>query len=215
MHLEDKISVVHKILFTDMKFSAQQNVDVDDYSIRRCDKSLLHVSLKRRHAISPLTLAILYKCICRRVGIKVEIVGLPGDNLVCLPELNNRIVDVNDNGRLLSFHDCELRFREHRFPITVSTALKPKSTQLVVQRVLKYIDDGFGAATTAATPTRRTGDTAMKRAVLTALRALACSPDKERMESCRRLLGLTWVTQFVGAKVLMATEKDKREILDL
>jgi regulator of sirC expression with transglutaminase-like and TPR domain len=232
MHLEDKLSVVHKILFTEMKFStATHNEDDDDDDDSReqnhhhGDNSLLHTALKQRQDVSPLILAILYKCICRRVGIQVEIVGLPGDNLVCLPQLNNRnLVDVCDHGRLLTFHDCELRFQEtHRIPIMASTALKPKSTQLVVQRVLKNIDDGFGqslsssehrATTTTTRTIRPTGDDAMKRAVLTALRALACSPDKERMESCRRLLGLTWVTQFVGAKV-MATEKEKLAILDV
>jgi hypothetical protein len=122
-HLEDKLFVVHKVLFSDMQFSASRNDDEehdhmnDHDSHVECDNSLLHTALKRRRDINPLTLAILYKCICHRVGIRVEIVGLPGDNLLCLPDLNNRIVDINDHGRLLSFHDCELRFRAYRFPI--------------------------------------------------------------------------------------------------
>lgn len=199
MHLEDKLCVMHKVLFRELQFSSNNEYD-DNTSDHHCANSLLlHRSLKQRQAINPLTLSILYKCICRRVGIKVEIGLLPGNNLVSLPELN-RIVDVADNGRLLSFHDCELRFRAHRFPITRSSALKPKSTQLVIQRILKYIDDSLDKNSseneTAPPPPRLIGDDGMKRAAVTALRALACRPDTERMESCRRLLGLTWVTEF-------------------
>ncbi len=74
--------------------------------------SFLNEVLDRRLGI-PITLATLYMEIARRVGVRVEGIGLPGHFLLRYagPE-GTFYIDAFNRGEFLSEDDCRLRFRE-------------------------------------------------------------------------------------------------------
>ena len=70
---QDKIQAVNSVFFDELGFGGIPP-EGNYYDFRN---SLLHYALQERIGI-PMTLAILYKCISRRVGLHVDIIGLPG-----------------------------------------------------------------------------------------------------------------------------------------
>ncbi|EEC50453.1 predicted protein [Phaeodactylum tricornutum CCAP 1055/1] len=67
------------------------------------NSSLLFI-LENRKGI-PITLAVLYKCVLRRVGVFVDIIGLPG-HVVLGISTNEIFVDVFCGGQVLSVQNC-------------------------------------------------------------------------------------------------------------
>jgi regulator of sirC expression with transglutaminase-like and TPR domain len=76
--------------------------NVDNYYDVR-NSSFDHV-LKSRKGI-PMTLAVIYKCILHRVGVYVDMIGLPGHVVLGIPG-GDAFVDVFNGGRTLSLDDC-------------------------------------------------------------------------------------------------------------
>jgi regulator of sirC expression with transglutaminase-like and TPR domain len=96
--VEHKMDALQRVFYEEMHFCG----NTDDYY--NIGNSLLHSTLERKTAI-PLTLAILYQCIGRRIGVDVDIIGLPGHIVVGLPEME-LYVDVFREGKLLTRDDC-------------------------------------------------------------------------------------------------------------
>jgi regulator of sirC expression with transglutaminase-like and TPR domain len=91
------IETLHQVFFFEQGFTG--NTD-DYYDI---ENSFLHIGLQRKRAI-PMTLAILYKGVARRLNVEVDIVGLPGQIVVGIPALGYH-VDVFNGGRVLQRED--------------------------------------------------------------------------------------------------------------
>ena len=80
-------------LFRSLNFRGNEQ---NYYDVRN---SLLSFVLQERTGI-PITLAVVYKCVLMRVGVDVDIIGLPGHVVLGLPS-SALYVDVFDNGRIL------------------------------------------------------------------------------------------------------------------
>mmetsp|Transcript_2137 Transcript_2137/g.4654 ORF Transcript_2137/g.4654 Transcript_2137/m.4654 type:complete len:399 (+) Transcript_2137:287-1483(+) len=183
MSLRSKLQRVHTFFFDnkETRFSGNMQNYYDHQN------SLLDVSLGRRKGI-PMTLALLYKFICRRLDILVEIVGLPGHIVAHVPDLNT-FVDVFEGGRFLTVEDCTNIVTTYGFPMQQSylNALPP---ELIVQRILNNLENCL-----VRQPAISQAASARQRASITALRAIASNPRAEQLEECRHLLVLTWVSE--------------------
>lgn len=183
MSLQSKLRKVHTFLFANegTRFSGNTENYYDH------ENSLLDVSLHRRKSI-PMTLALLYKFICRRLDILVEIVGLPGHIVAHVVDLNI-FVDVFEGGRHLTERDCANIVTNFGFPMEPSY-LNPLPVELVVQRILNNLENCL-----VRHPAVGQAVSARQRASITALRAIASNPRAEQLEECRHLLVLTWVSE--------------------
>lgn len=192
MNIAQKIRAVHKVLFfggDELSLAFTGNVE----NYYECDNSLLHVTLERRKAI-PMTLAIIYKCICRRLGIQAYIIGLPGHIVVHVPEWCAQYVDVFHSGRLLTRQDCERIVNMHGFAMQDSY-LEPLSTHLVVCRVLKNMENCLERREINQVGR---GNVIRRAYLTTAFNTLSSGEHNDndaKLETCRRLLGLAWVTE--------------------
>lgn len=127
-----KLKRVHEVFFDHPDYGFAPNVS-DYYDYRN---SLLDVALERRKAI-PMTLVLLYKFICQRVGIVAEVIGLPGHIVAHVPDLNV-YVDVFNGGRHLTSVDCAAIVTNFGFPMQASY-LNPLPAELIVQRTLNNL----------------------------------------------------------------------------
>jgi hypothetical protein len=109
--------------------------NVNDYYSYK--NSLLSFVLLEKKGI-PLSLAILYSCICRRIGISVDIIGLPGHVVVGIPGERRLFVDVYHQGRLLTEQDCHAIAQSYGFPWQDSL-LRPLSPTQVFTRILNNL----------------------------------------------------------------------------
>jgi regulator of sirC expression with transglutaminase-like and TPR domain len=183
MSLATKVDRVDEVFFRNPATRFSGNVE-DYYDYRN---SLLDVALQRRQAI-PMTLALLYKFVCRRLDIAVEVVGLPGHIVAHLPELD-RFVDVFDGGKHLSEEDCSNIVHQYGFPMQPSY-LNPLSADLIVQRILNNLENCL-----VRNPSIHRPASSRQRAAITALRAIAGNPSDEQLGECRHLLVMTWTAE--------------------
>jgi regulator of sirC expression with transglutaminase-like and TPR domain len=183
MSLKNKLQRIDEVFFQreGTRFSGNTQ-NYYDYK-----NSLLDVSLRRRKAI-PMTLALLYKFICRRLDILVEVVGLPGHIVVHVPELD-RFVDVFAGGRILTAADCANIVSQFGFPMQQSY-LSPLPPEQVVHRILNNLENCL-----VRNPNIQRPASSRQRAAITALRAVASNPGDEQLEQCRHLLVLTWTSE--------------------
>lgn len=82
-----------------------------------------------------MTLALLYKYVARRLGLDVDVVGLPGHIVVSIPSLNLH-VDVFHHGRILHMEDLVEICHNYGFPFQVDF-LQPLSPEDTLARVCK------------------------------------------------------------------------------
>lgn len=183
MSIKTKLKIVDEAFFHQEHTCFSGNVQ-NYYDYRN---SLLDVSLDRRKAI-PMTLALLYKFICHRLDILVEVVGLPGHIVVHVPALA-RFVDVFEGGRHLSVADCINIVNQYGFPMQDSY-LSPLPPELIVQRILNNLENCL-----VRNPSIQRPASARQRAAITALRAVASEPNSEQLDECRHLLVLTWTSE--------------------
>lgn len=92
------VGLLNAMLIEDMGFAGNDENYYDEKN-----SSIDHV-LKSRKGI-PLTLAVIYKLILNRVGVIVDIIGLPGHVVLGIPH-QETFVDVYNGGRTLSVEDC-------------------------------------------------------------------------------------------------------------
>jgi regulator of sirC expression with transglutaminase-like and TPR domain len=101
------IAALNHVLFVEEGFRGNRN---DYYDPRN---SFLNDVLDRKLGI-PITLALVYMTVARRVGFPVFGVGLPGHFLLKHYDVEGRetLIDAFDSGRIVSAADCQRRLDE-------------------------------------------------------------------------------------------------------
>jgi regulator of sirC expression with transglutaminase-like and TPR domain len=134
----DKIQIINNCLFQQEGFKGNS----DDYYNYR--NSLLDCVLDSKMGI-PITLAILYTCICRRLGLDVYLVGLPGHVVLGFSTNedsdNNpdvQFLDVFREGKLLSVQDCRRICLSYNVPF-FDKYIEPLPAHQVLQRILNNL----------------------------------------------------------------------------
>ncbi|KAG7369196.1 transglutaminase [Nitzschia inconspicua] len=117
--------------------------------------SLLDHVLQSKKGI-PLTLSILYSCVCYRLGIPVQITGLPGHVVLGFDSddgaFGHRVfMDVFHGGRMLSVADCRSIVSHYPVPWDDSY-LEPLRNESVIQRVLNNLSHCHFQAMSNNTP---------------------------------------------------------------
>ena len=99
----DKLTAFHRFLFEEQGFHGSR---VNYYNP---SNSYLNETIDDREGL-PITLSVVYMTLARRVGLKVEGVGLPGHFVVrAVPEMGEPVlVDPFERGKTLSLDDAKL-----------------------------------------------------------------------------------------------------------
>ena len=100
--IKAKLVIINKTLFEELGFGGNE---ADYYNYRN---SLLNFVIETKKGI-PITLAILYTCVCRRLNICVDMIGLPGHLVLgFVDDGGNRLfMDVFRGGQILTLTDCQ------------------------------------------------------------------------------------------------------------
>ena len=96
------VSEVSRLLFEECGFTGNQQ---NYYSPQN---SLLDYVLDQRTGI-PISLSVLFAAICQRIGVHLDMIGLPGHFLLAVPitpTTRQKYIDVYHGGRLLELQDC-------------------------------------------------------------------------------------------------------------
>jgi len=176
--LEDVLECFNQVFFEEMNFHGNYE---DYYDYRN---SLIHSTLERKMGI-PLTLAILYKCICRRIGIRTNIIGLPGHVIVQVPDLD-RFVDVFDHGSTLTMRDIERIVNGYNFSMRPEF-IQPLSPIEVIQRVMNNISNCDNLS-----PSRNNSSALKRHLCLGALKSLIVETRQEHVT--QNILVAFWVS---------------------
>jgi len=103
--------------------------------------SLLSTVLERRNGI-PITLSIVVIEVARRIGLRLEGVGLPGHFVVRFPDSTSRLfIDAFDKGRIIDATQCvEIVDRHTGGRVTWSDRfLEPVAPRAIIKRVLSNL----------------------------------------------------------------------------
>lgn len=142
-----KIRIVNSVLVDDFGFAG----NVGDYYNYR--NSLLDHVLESKKGI-PLTLCILYSCICRRLDIPVQLTGLPGHVVLGFDHdedtdsgssssrsIHRRaFMDVFNGGRILSVAECQDLVASFAQPWN-DEYLVPLRNEIILQRILDNLNN--------------------------------------------------------------------------
>ena len=138
------VDALHTVMF------AESNADNDNDAHRpflgnssdyyNYNNSLLHSVLRDKRGL-PLTLALIYQFVGRRLGVQADIIGLPGHVVVYLPELD-RFVDVFHRGQVLTRAECTSYIEHFGFHVRASF-FEPMETDQVLHRVLNNLSNAF------------------------------------------------------------------------
>lgn len=134
-----KLRVVNDVLVNRYGFSG----NVKDYYNYR---NVLLDHVLESKAGMPLTLCILYCCICRRLGIPVQVTGLPG-HIVLGFDTNDEINTTTERRAFIDvFNGCRFLSRDHCRQIVESYGigwredfLEPLSTKMNLQRIFNNL----------------------------------------------------------------------------
>jgi regulator of sirC expression with transglutaminase-like and TPR domain len=126
-----KLAALNKFFFEDRGFHGSRG----DYYHR--SNSYLNEVIDDREGL-PITLSLLYMELARRVGLKVEGVGLPGHFVVRhVPAIGEpQLIDVFDGGKPLSRKDAEKKVEGTSGGTLTDEHLKPVAKAAMVVRVL-------------------------------------------------------------------------------
>ena len=139
------VSLLNTMLIEDMGFAGNDENYYDEKN-----SSIDHV-LKSRKGI-PLTLAVLYKLILNRVGVMVDIIGLPGHVVLGITH-EESYVDVYNGGRTLSVEDCRNIVGSYQVEWNAQF-LTPLT---VVETLLRMVRNAEGCQLRALQQSRTTG----------------------------------------------------------
>ena len=136
------VNVISEYLFDDMGFRG----DADNYYDPR--NSYLNQVLERRAGI-PITLAVVYMEVGRRLKVPLLGIGMPGHFLVRHREIENLYIDAFSGGILLSEEECRdiVGERAHGGLDWNRDLLKPVSNREIIARMIRnlkaiYMSDG-------------------------------------------------------------------------
>ena len=98
------------------------------------DNSFLHRVIDRRRG-NPISLCCIYWLVCRRLGLPVVGVGMPGHFLCRFQSERMEVfVDAFHQGRLLSRKDCVRMLRKHDL-LSSRGCFRPSEARLVLRRM--------------------------------------------------------------------------------
>lgn len=128
------VNVISEHLFDDMGFRG----DADNYYDPR--NSYLNQVLERRTGI-PITLAVVYMEVGKRLKVPLLGIGMPGHFLVRHREIENLYIDAFSGGILLSEEECrdivgELAHGDFNWS---SDLLKPVSNREIIARMIRNL----------------------------------------------------------------------------
>ena len=128
------VNVISERLFDDMGFRG----DVDNYYDPR--NSYLNQVLERRAGI-PITLAVVYMEVGRRLKVPLLGIGMPGHFLIRHREIEDLYIDAFSGGILLSEDECMdiLRDRTHGDLRWNPELLRPVSNREIVARMIRNL----------------------------------------------------------------------------
>lgn len=134
-----KLKVVNGVLVNRYGFSGNSK---DYYNYRNV---LLDHVLESKTGM-PLTLCVIYSCICRRLGIAVQLTGLPG-HIVLGFDTNDETIAATANRSFVDvFHGCRILSTDHCRQIVASYGigwredfLTPLSTRMTLQRIFNNL----------------------------------------------------------------------------
>ncbi len=128
------VNVISEHLFDDMGFRG----DADNYYDPR--NSYLNQVLERRAGI-PITLAVVYMEVGRRLKVPLLGIGMPGHFLVRHREIENLYIDAFSGGILLSEEECRDIVGElaHGDIAWSPDLLKPVSNREIIARMIRNL----------------------------------------------------------------------------
>ena len=128
------VNVISEHLFDDMGFRG----DADNYYDPR--NSYLNQVLERRTGI-PITLAVVYMEVGRRLKVPLLGIGMPGHFLVRHREIENLYIDAFSGGILLSEEECRDIVGElaHGDIAWSPDLLKPVSNREIIARMIRNL----------------------------------------------------------------------------
>ena len=128
------VNVISEHLFDDMGFRG----DADNYYDPR--NSYLNQVLERRAGI-PITLAVVYMEVGRRLKVPLLGIGMPGHFLVRHREIENLYIDAFSGGILLSEEECRDIVGElaHGDIAWSPNLLKPVSNREIIARMIRNL----------------------------------------------------------------------------
>lgn len=134
-----KLKVVNEVLVNHYGFSGNSE-DYYNYS-----NVLLDHVLESKTGM-PLTLCVVYSCICRRLGIAVQLTGLPG-HIVLGFDTNDETNATSERRSFVDvFHGCRILSTDHCRQIVASYGigwredfLAPLSTKMTLQRIFNNL----------------------------------------------------------------------------
>ena len=128
------LNVISELLFDDMGFRG----DADNYYDPR--NSYLNQVLERRAGI-PITLAVVYMEVGRRLKVPLLGIGMPGHFLIRHREIENLYIDAFGGGILLSEDECRdiLADRVHGELQWNPDLLRPVSNREIVARMIRNL----------------------------------------------------------------------------
>ena len=128
------VNVISEHLFDDMGFRG----DADNYYDPR--NSYLNQVLERRTGI-PITLAVVYMEVGRRLKVPLLGIGMPGHFLVRHREIENLYIDAFSGGILLSEEECRdiLADRTHGDLDWSGDLLKPVPNREIIARMIRNL----------------------------------------------------------------------------
>lgn len=126
------IECLHEVLFTQEALKG----NTEDYYNPR--NSYLNEVLDNKRGI-PISLAVIYIEVARRINLPIEGIGFPGHFIVkCTVKERDILIDPFNHGHVLSIEDCqELLDRVYGGAVSVQPAyLKPMAKKAIVTRLL-------------------------------------------------------------------------------
>lgn len=132
----DKLLLVKDILINEYQFSG----NVENYYDYR--NSLLSHVLVNKKGI-PITLCILFTCVCRRLDIQTFLVGLPGHVVLGFQEDDSAetvYLDVFRTGQILSVEDCQRICHSYDVPWN-NRFLEPLTASKVFDRTFNNLEN--------------------------------------------------------------------------
>lgn len=129
----EKLAVFHRCLFEEQGFHGSR---VNYYN---ASNSYLNETIDDREGL-PITLSVVYMTLARRVGLKVEGVGLPGHFIVrYVPMAGDPVlIDPFDRGRQLTLESAQSLVTESGRTWD-ETALTPQTAQQIVIRIMRNL----------------------------------------------------------------------------
>lgn len=130
----DRLKRFHKFFFDENGFHGSRT------NYYHASNSYLNEVIDDREGL-PITLAVLYVELARRVGFKAEGIGLPGHFIagVQVGERKTQYVDVFNQGEFMSVKDCRERVREFSGLTWSQSYLKPQTPEEIISRMLRNL----------------------------------------------------------------------------